>query len=438
MLEKIAVFWYRRDLRLYDNHAFYQALTSGLQVLPVFIFDKDILKELGAKDDARLSFIRSEVQNLKTAFEEKGSSLITFHGKPKDAFEQLVKDFEVEKVFCNKDYEPYGSQRDKEVIRFLDKNEIEFLQFKDHVIFEEDEVVKEDGEPYTVYTPYSKTWKKAFEKLEVPYYDCENHFDKLLPVSSPLNMPKLKDLGFVKSELDFPSAHISKDIIQNYAELRDIPAVRGTSRLGIHLRFGTISIRELVKVAAELSEVFLNELIWREFYTTILWHFPRVVAESFRPKYDFIQWRNDENEFKKWCKGETGYPMVDAGMRELNETGFMHNRVRMITASFLTKHLLIDWRWGEAYFAEKLLDFELSSNNGNWQWAAGTGCDAAPYFRIFNPEEQQKKFDAEKKYISKWVPEYDSKDYFQPMVEHKLARARALNAYKAAVKEEDE
>ncbi len=438
MIQKIAVFWYRRDLRRYDNHAFYQALNSGLPVLPVFIFDTEILKELSAKDDARLSFIYSEVQKLKADFEEKGSSLKIFHGKPLEAFSQLVKDFEVKKVFCNKDYEPYGIHRDNEIASFLDKNNIEFLQFKDHVIFEENDVIKEDGTPYTVFTPYSKTWKNELEKLEVPYYGSENFFEQLLPVSSPLKMPTLKELGFVKSEIDFPSRHISKDIIQNYAEVRDIPAIRGTTRLGIHLRFGAISIRELVKGAAELSEVFLNELIWREFFMMILWHFPRVVAESFHQKYDFIQWRNDEKEFAKWCRGETGYLFVDAGMRELNETGFMHNRVRMVTASFLSKHLLIDWRWGEAYFAEKLLDFELASNNGNWQWAAGTGCDAAPYFRIFNPEEQQKKFDAEKKYISKWVPEYDSKDYFQPMVEHKLARARALNAYKAAVKEEEE
>jgi len=436
MAQKIVVFWYRRDLRLFDNHGFYRALNSGLPVLPVFIFDTDILKDLIAKDDARLSFIHSEVQKLKTSLEEKGSTLTIFHGKPLEVFGQLIKDYEIEKVYCNKDYEPYGTQRDKDVSKFLAKNSIEFLSFKDQVIFEEDEVVKDDGSPYTVFTPFSKMWKKAYNKLEVPYYGSENHFDNLLPVSSPLNMPRLKELGFVKSELNFPAAHISKDIIQNYAEVRDLPAVRGTSRLGIHLRFGTISIRVLVKTAAELSEVFLNELIWREFYAAILWHFPRVVAESFKSKYDFIQWRNDEKEFEKWCRGETGYPMVDAGMRELNETGFMHNRVRMITASFLTKHLLIDWRWGEAYFAEKLLDFELASNNGNWQWAAGTGCDAAPYFRIFNPEEQQKKFDAEKKYISKWVPEYSSNDYFQPMVDHKLARARALNAYKAAVKEE--
>ncbi|HKJ79667.1 MAG TPA: deoxyribodipyrimidine photo-lyase [Prolixibacteraceae bacterium] len=435
MIQKVAVFWFRRDLRLNDNHGFYKALKSGLPVLPVFIFDTNILKELPAKDDARLSFIYAEIQKLKKALEENGSSLHVFHGKPKDAFTGLIKDFEIEHVFLNKDYEPYGIQRDKEISKFLADKNIGFHSFKDHVIFEEEEVVKDDGKPYTVYTPFSRKWKKLLEQTEIPTFESENQLDNLFEIT-PISLPGLEKLGFKKSELSFPSSHISRDIIQNYAELRDVPGVRGTSRLGIHLRFGTISIRELVKVAKELSEVFLNELIWREFYMAILWHFPRLVAESFKTQYDFIQWRNDEKEFDKWCRGETGYPMVDAGMREMNETGFMHNRVRMVVASFLTKHLLIDWRWGEAYFAEKLLDFELASNNGNWQWAAGCGCDAAPYFRIFNPEAQQQKFDPEFKYIKKWVPEFDSADYIQPMVDHKLARARAMNAYKAAVKDE--
>lgn len=435
MIQKIAVFWFRRDLRINDNHGLYLALKSELPVLPVFIFDTNILKELEAKDDARVSFIYAEVQKLKAIFEEHGSSLNVFHCTPLDAFKQLVKDFEIEKVFLNKDYEPYGIERDKEVEKFLIDNEIGFHSYKDHVIFEEEEVLKNDGEPYTIYTPYSRSWKKLLEQYEIPEFDSENQLDNLFQLS-PLGFPDMEELGFKKSETSFPSSHISRDIIQNYSEVRDIPSIRGTTRLGIHLRFGTISIRNLVKVAQELSEIFLNELIWREFYSSILWHFPRVVAESFKTKYDFIQWRNDENEFNKWCRGETGYPLVDAGMHELNETGFMHNRVRMVTASFLTKHLLIDWRWGEAYFADKLLDYELASNNGNWQWAAGSGCDAAPYFRIFNPEAQQQKFDPEYKYISKWIPDFDPDDYMQPMVDHKLARARALNAYKAAVKEE--
>ena len=436
MIQKVAVFWFRRDLRLNNNHGFYQALRSDLPVLPVFIFDTAILEKLNAKDDARVSFIYAEIQKLKVAFEEKGSSLLVFHGTPLEAFEQLVKDFEIGLVYANQDYEPYARRRDKEVAEFLDKRSIEFQTFKDQVIFEKKEVVKENGDPYTVYTPYNRTWKRKLEKTEMPYFESENLLDNLFKLSS-ISLPELNELGFKKSEMNFPPAHISRDVIQNYAEMRDLPAMRGTTRLGIHLRFGTISIRELVKTAVELSEVFLNELIWREFYMAILWNYPHVADHSFKPQYDFIQWRNDEKEFERWCRGETGYPMVDAGMRQLNETGFMHNRVRMITASFLTKHLLIDWRWGEAYFADKLLDYELASNNGNWQWAAGSGCDAAPYFRIFNPEAQQKKFDAEKKYISKWVPEYDSDDYFQPMVDHKLARARALNAYKAAVKEEE-
>ncbi len=437
MIQKIVVFWFRRDLRVNDNHGFYQALTSGFPVLPVFIFDTEILNKVASKTDARVTFIYNEVQKLKAIFEKQESSFKVFYGKPLDAFEQLVKDFEIIKIYANKDYEPYGIQRDIKVRSFLNEHGIEFLLFKDHVIFEENEVVKDNAEPYSIFTPYSKTWKKLLKQNGIQFFPSDEYIGNLFKVL-PLALPELKEMGFQKSEMNFPSSYISRDVIQNYAEVRDLPGIRGTTRLGIHLRFGTVSIRELTRIASELSEVFLNQLIWRDFFISVLWHFPEVVDKAFKPKYDFIKWRNDEKEFRQWCRGETGYPIVDAGMREMNETGFMHNRVRMVAASFLIKHLLIDWRWGEAYFAEKLLDYELASNNGNWQWVAGSGCDAAPYFRIFNPESQQKKFDSENKYIAKWIPEFETSDYPQPMVEHQHARERALTAYKLAINENAE
>lgn len=432
MKQKITVFWFRRDLRLSDNTGLYHALKSNLPVLPVFIFDVKILSKLQDKKDARVNFIYNNVLKIKTELENEGSSVQTFFCKPLEAFIQLCKDFSIEKVFTNKDYEPYASERDSTIKDFLNSQGIRFLLFKDHVIFEENEVVKEDGNPYTVFTPYSKKWKSKLEKKLPAENPSEEYLHNLLK-TKPFKFPELARLGFEKSTVPFPDEKIPEEIIANYEATRNLPALTGTSRLGIHLRFGTVSIRQLTKAAQNLSEVFLNELIWRNFFIDILWHFPHVVEKAFKPKYDFISWRNNENEFKKWCNGETGFPLVDAGMRELNTTGFMHNRVRMLAASFLTKHLLIDWRWGEAYFAEKLLDFELASNNGNWQWAAGCGCDAAPYFRIFNPETQQKKFDPYNTYVLKWVPEYGTIGYFPPMVDHKFARERALRTYKEAL-----
>ena len=432
MKGKINIFWFRRDLRLQDNHALYEALNSGYPVLPVFIFDTEILNKLSSKHDARVSFIYAEIQRIKDELEKFGSSLKIFHTKPLEAFQELTRQFEIHAVFANKDYEPYAKEREKKVGEFLKSKGIEFILFKDHVIFEENEVLKDDGTPYTVFTPYSKKWKQVLNETEIPAFPSEKKQENFLKIE-PFVLPELKDLGFEKSSVEIPPLDISEEIIRNYAKTRDLPAIFGTTRLGVHLRFGMVSIRELTRIAIEWSETFLNELIWRNFFSTILWHFPQVVDKSFKPKYDFIKWRNNEKEFERWCNGETGYPMVDAGMRELNETGFMHNRVRMVTASFLTKHLLIDWRWGEAYFAEKLLDFELASNNGNWQWAAGTGCDAAPYFRIFNPESQQKKFDSKGEYIRKWIPEIGTVKYPQPIVEHKFARERALKVYKTAL-----
>lgn len=432
MREKINVFWFRRDLRLNDNHALYQALNSGLPVLPVFIFDTEILNRLSSKTDARVSFIYAEIQKMKTQLEKFGSSLKIFHTKPYEAFCELTGQYQIQSVFANKDYEPYAKERDNEVGELLEKKDIAFNLYKDHVIFGENEVVKDDGSPYTVFTPYSKKWKQILNEAEIQSFPCEKKVENFVK-TKPFPFSQLKELGFEKSSIAVPHPEISEEIIRNYSKTRDFPAVEGTTRLGVHLRFGTVSIRELTQKAMEWSETFLNELIWRNFFSTILWHFPQVVDKAFKPKYDFIQWRNNEKEFERWCNGQTGFPMVDAGMRELNETGFMHNRVRMVTASFLTKHLLIDWRWGEAYFAEKLLDYELASNNGNWQWAAGTGCDAAPYFRIFNPESQQKKFDPKGEYIQKWVPEYGTVKYAQPIVEHKFALERALKVYKAAL-----
>lgn len=433
MSEKIAVFWFRRDLRLHDNNGLFEALEMGIPVLPVFIFDPEILEKLSSKNDARVSFVYSEVKKLKAGIEEQGSSLKVFHAKPIDAFRSLIEEFDVATVYCNKNYEPEALKRDREIGAFLYENSIAFKQLKDHVIFEENDILKDDGKPYTIFTPYSKRWKKRLEKNPVSVFPSAEKLHRLLKTETFV-LPQIKDIGFEENPLSIPPKEISDDVILNYPKTRDFPAIEGTTRLGIHLRFGTISIRELIQKAIELSQVFLNELIWREFYMTILWHFPHVIDRSFRKKYNNINWRNNEKEFKRWCEGQTGYPMVDAGMRELNETGFMHNRVRMVTASFLTKHLLIDWRWGEAYFAEKLLDYELASNNGNWQWAAGTGCDAAPYFRIFNPENQQKKFDPKNKYVMKWVPEVGMKRYPEPIVEHKEARERALKRYKDALK----
>jgi deoxyribodipyrimidine photo-lyase len=420
-------------LRFHDNHALYQALNSGLPVLPIFIFDTEILEKLNDKRDARVSFIYAEIQKIKKELEKSGSSLFVFHGKPADAFKKLIDEFDIQAVYANKDYEPYATERDKRVGEFLKVKSIEFNLFKDQVIFEENEVLKDGGTPYTVFTPYSKKWKQVLSETKISAFPSEKKRENFLKIK-PFAFPELKDLGFEKTTIEVPLPNISEEIIRNYDKTRDLPAIFGTTRLGVHLRFGTVSIRELTLKATDWSETFLNELIWRNFFSTILWHFPQVVDTSFKPKYDFIQWRNDEKEFERWCNGETGYPMVDAGMRELNETGFMHNRVRMVAASFLTKHLLIDWRWGEAYYAEKLLDYELASNNGNWQWAAGTGCDAAPYFRIFNPESQQKKFDTKREYIRKWIPEIGTVKYPQPIVEHKFARERALTTYRTALK----
>ncbi len=430
--QKINIFWFRRDLRLTDNAGLYHALKSGLPVLPVFVFDTEILEKINHKNDARVTFIHNQIEEINKELLEYGSSLKVLHGRPVKAFQNLVNEFELKAVFCNNDYEPYAIQRDKEIKAFLEGIKVEFHSFKDQVIFEHNEVVKDDGSPYTIFTPYSKKWKQKLENIEIKEFQSHKNLQGLLK-TPPFSIPDLPELGFIKSSIQVPAFDITRELVTMYAECRNLPALNATSKLGTHLRFGTIGIRKVTGIACNLSETFLNELIWRNFFSSILFHFPHVKNSAFKPKYDFIEWRNNEKEFDLWCRGETGYPLVDAGMRELNSTGLMHNRVRMVTASFLTKHLLIDWRWGEAYFAEKLLDFDMASNNGNWQWAAGCGCDAAPYFRVFNPETQQKKFDPENKYIAKWIPEIGTNNYPQPVVEHRFARERALKAYKKAL-----
>lgn len=431
----INIFWFRRDLRLVDNHGLFRALKSGKPVVPVFIFDKNILNELSDKNDRRVSFIYDRLLQLQAEIKKYNASLTILYDEPLKAFKKLAKEYNISEVFTNHDYEPYAINRDEEIAVYLKKKGIKFSTFKDQVIFEKNEVMKSDGSPYTIFTPYSRIWKQKLAAENLTGYPSEDNLAAFLK-SRPVPFPSLKVMGFEKTKFAVPEKTIDPSVIQRYDETRNIPSVNGTSRLSIHLRFGTVSIRQLVKAATELNEQWLNELIWREFFMMILFHFPHVISSSFKPKYDSIRWRNNEQEFELWCKGETGYPIVDAGMRELNETGFMHNRVRMIVASFLTKHLLIDWRWGEAYFAEKLLDYELSSNNGNWQWAAGCGCDAAPYFRIFNPAEQTKRFDPDMVYIKRWIKNYQP-GYLPPVVEHEFARNRALNIYKQSLSENE-
>ena len=429
----VNIVWLRRDLRLNDNAALYFALKEGKPVIPIFIFDRNILNELDDKSDRRVEFIHLSLTEIQQQLKAIDSSLDVRYGFPAEVFEQLAKEYSIQKVFTNHDYEPYARKRDAEIKIFLEKQGVSFQTFKDQVIFEKDEVVKDDGKPYTVFTPYSRKWKAAISKFFLSSYPAEKYFFNFFKQPAK-NIPSLAEMGFKPAGQAFPGKKWKAEIIKAYKEQRDFPAIDGTSRLSVHLRFGTISVRELAREAGKWNETFLNELIWRDFYHMILWHFPHVVSKAFKPEYDTIKWRNNDREFELWCKGETGYPIVDAGMRELNTTGFMHNRVRMIVASFLTKHLLIDWRWGEAYFAKKLLDFDLAANNGGWQWAAGSGCDAAPYFRIFNPYLQTQKFDPELKYIRKWVPEFEELTYTRPIVDHEVARKRCLEVYGAALK----
>jgi len=435
MKPSVNIVWFRRDLRLSDNAALYQALRAGTPVLPIFIFDMQILDQLEDKKDKRVAFIHGAISEMQAQLLSMGSSMQVFYGKPMDVFAILADQYIIGTVFTNHDYEPYALERDASVESFLAEKSIGFKTFKDQVIFEKDEVVKDDGKPYTVFTPYSRKWKAKLNAFYLKSYPTEKYY-KNFYLQSPLPIPSLSSMGFESVEAIFPSKELNQEIVMKYSQNRDFPALdNGTSKMGVHLRFGTVSVRKIATIAAGLNETYLNELIWRDFYQMILWHFPKVgKGHAFKAEYDKIKWRNNEEEFQKWCEGKTGYPIVDAGMRELNATGFMHNRVRMIVASFLTKHLLIDWRWGEAYFASKLLDFDLSANNGGWQWAASSGCDAAPYFRVFNPYLQTEKFDKDFKYIKKWVPEFQEFTYPKPIVVHEVARKRVLETYAAALK----
>ena len=432
MSEKINIFWFRRDLRLDDNCGLFHALKSGGKILPIFIFDKEILSKLD-KDDARVSFIHQEIKNINKQLQDIGSSLDVYHGNPIDIYNTLLEKHTIDTVFTNHDYEPYAIKRDLEIKEFLISKNIQLKTYKDQVIFERNEIVKKDGTPYKVYTPYSKKWLEAFHFKGIQFYPSEENFENFIKNKNHQFLT-LEEIGFTKSSIHVASYKVSSALINQYEETRNFPAKDSTSKLGTHLRFGTVSIRKMVDKASKSNNItFLKELIWREFFMQILWHFPHTTKDSFKPKYDRILWRNNEDEFNAWCKGETGYPLVDAGMRELNQTGFMHNRIRMLVGSFLCKHLLIDWRWGEAYFAEKLHDYEQSSNIGNWQWVAGTGVDASPYFRIFNPTTQIVKFDKDLNYIKKWVPEFQELTYTLPIVEHKFARERCLTTYKKAL-----
>lgn len=435
MQERVNIFWFRRDLRLEDNTGLYHALSAGLPVIPVFIFDTNILSRLSDKKDRRVAFIHQALEHIRQQLTDAGSDLLVFHGKPDEVFRKLADTYRINGVYTNHDYEAYATERDEEIRKILEKKGAGFHTFKDQVIFEKKEVCKDNGEAYTVFTPYSRKWKATLTQKSLESFPSEKRTEHFHRLKGP-GLPSLKEIGFDTPDTDFPPPVPDQELIRHYAERRDIPGIRGTSRLGVHLRFGTISIRKLAALAKKLSETYLNELIWRDFYHMILWNFPQVGhGKSFKAAYEMIEWRNDPDAFEKWCRGETGYPIVDAGMRELNATGFMHNRVRMITASFLCKHLLIDWRLGEAYFAEKLLDFDFAANNGGWQWASGSGCDAAPYFRIFNPYLQTKKFDPELRYIRKWVPEFEGFSYPKPLVDHEFARKRCLEVYSRALKE---
>jgi deoxyribodipyrimidine photo-lyase len=431
----VNIMWFRRDFRLHDNAALYYALKNGKPVVPIFIFDTNILDKLENKADRRVEFIHAAISEIQSAMIAMETSLEVYYGKPLDVFENLTNKYKISKVFTNHDYEPYAIERDNQIAALLTEHNIGFNTYKDQVVFEKNEIIKDNQTPYTVFTPYSNKWEQKLNDFYLSSYPTEKYFSNFYK-QSPQPISTLESMGFKKIDCSFPSKDLQEEIIKKYGDTRDFPGIeQGTSRLGPHLRFGTVSIRQIARLAKSLNDVYLNELIWREFYQMILWHFPKVAkGHAFKAEYEKIKWRNNEDEFEKWCAGLTGYPIVDAGMRELNATGFMHNRVRMIVASFLTKHLLIDWRWGEAYFAQKLLDYELASNNGGWQWAAGSGCDAAPYFRIFNPYLQTKKFDPELKYVRKWVPEFEEFTYPTPIVEHEFARKRALEVYGKALK----
>ena len=431
MSEKVNIFWFRRDLRLDDNIGLNEALNNKFEVIPLFIFDENITDELD-KNDPRVNFIYKQLEYINSTLSTKfNSKLLVLKGNPFEVIQKLITDYNIGEVFSNHDYEPYAIARDKKINEFLLSKNILFSSFKDQVIFEKDEITKDDKTPYVVYTPYMKKWKTKLDGTNLSGFKSKDLTHNFYSKNDSYNWCTLNSLGFEKSNMEVPNYKLDEDLVEKYENERNFPSLNSTSKIGPHLRFGTVSIRQVLLFVLKCkNEVFLQELIWREFFMQILWFFPNTQTRCFKEKYENVQWLYDEESFNKWCEGKTGYPIVDAGMRELNATGFMHNRVRMITAGFLCKHLLIDWRWGEAYFAKKLFDYELSSNIGNWQWAAGTGVDSAPYFRIFNPTTQAIKFDKELKYINKWVTNLNELDYPKPIVDHKFARQRCLETYK--------
>lgn len=434
-MTKLTLFWFRRDLRLHDNAGLFNALKEHQNVLPLFIFDTSILDKLEDREDARVTFIHQAVSDLKEKLQEQGSDLLVRHGTPQEVFKELFDKLPITAIYTNHDYEPYARKRDEHIAQLAKKHAIDFKSFKDQCLFEKDEILSGQGKPYTVFTPYKNKVLENLTDFYLKSYPNEKYKKSFAKITKPEKMLTLKELGFAPTTIALPDSKISSKTLKEYAQKRDIPSEEtGTTHIGIHLRFGTVSIRELAREAKKYSDVWLSELIWRDFFMQILWHFPQVEKHSFRPEYDKIEWRTSKKDFERWATGTTGYPMVDAGMRQLNQTGYMHNRVRMVVASFLCKHLLIHWSEGERYFASKLLDFELSSNNGNWQWAAGSGCDAAPYFRIFNPEAQAEKFDPKQKYVEKWIPELHTDKYPEPMIPHVEARGRCLQAFTKALK----
>ena len=467
-----ALVWFRRDLRDYDHAALYHALKAAERVYCVFVFDTDILDRLNDKADRRVEFIWESVRELKAALQEKSGDLIVRHGCAAEILPALATELGVKAVYANRDYELAANERDEAVAKTLKQQGIAFHAFKDQVIFERGEILTQAGRPYGVFTPYKNAWLRTLEDFYVRPYPVDRYISHLAQHSSD-DMPSLEAIGFERTNLHALKIPIGMtggkrlfdeflDRIDQYKEARDFPAVKGPSYLSVHLRFGTVSIRHLARTAWRMegrgAETWLSELIWRDFYFQVLHHHPQLAAgRAFHSEFEHIAFPNDEALFQAWCEGRTGYPLVDAAMRQINQTGYMHNRLRMVAASFLVKDLLIDWRWGERYFAEKLIDYDFAANNGGWQWAASTGCDAQPWFRIFNPVTQSEKFDAQGKFIRKYVPELArcndkeihapwlisadrqqtlglaiGRDYPLPVIDHAVQRERALELYKAA------
>jgi deoxyribodipyrimidine photo-lyase len=444
---KIAVHWFRCDLRLSDNVGLHAAVKAADEVVPIFIFDPKILKAPDVSAN-QVGFMIECLHSLEKNVEAAGGKMIFRHGEVLDEMKSVLKETGAHALYYNRDYEPYARERDAAVEKMARALGVEVHSFADNVVHEPGEVLKDDGKPYGVFTPFSKAWRARGKPAVLPAVKFPACREGKKPQG--LELPSAEKLG-LKVEIKLPPTgeraardrlkeFVAGDVL-HYRENRDFPARMGTSRLSPHLRLGTISPRTALAAAEDAggknparknsSDVFVNELIWREFYKHILWHFPHVAKGCFRPQYDDLEWENDDKKFAAWCEGRTGYPLVDAGMRQLNTTGWMHNRVRMVTAMFLTKDLLISWQWGERYFMQKLLDADLAANNGGWQWSAGTGTDAQPWFRIFNPTTQAEKFDPEGRYIHQYVEEVDTRNYPAPIVDHAQQRVKALALFKA-------